>query len=371
MSDVTAMVQTGPRTFEQRYIERPAVRQDDAIVRVEAVGICGSDVEFYEASPAFFQGRRPAEYPVIRGHEPVGVIEEIGDAAAWQRGMKVGDRVAVDPFMPCGTCRFCLLGDPVLCTGWGNRAHTYGSIPLDVEPGLWGGFATHLFVTPRTVLHEVPARIPAERATLFNPLGAGIWWGVDLAETTIGTTIAILGCGQRGLACAIAARQAGASFVLVTGLAADRHKMDLALDLGVVDMTVNVDDADAVEAVMKTTDSVGVDVVVDATSRATEPIMDAIRMVRGGGRLVLGGLKGRNMHDFPVDLLVRKSLTVRGVRGIRSDAYRRAIELIASDTYPLDRLRTHVYPLDEVETAIRVLAGAAPNERALNVVVTP
>ncbi|MCB0996949.1 MAG: alcohol dehydrogenase catalytic domain-containing protein, partial [Acidimicrobiales bacterium] len=101
---VRAVAHTGVRTFELVDLARPEIGDDDALVRVEACGICGTDVERY-------RGTMPMRYPVIPGHEPVGVIEEIGGVAAERRGLKVGDRVAVDPFLPCARCSWCLDGN--------------------------------------------------------------------------------------------------------------------------------------------------------------------------------------------------------------------------------------------------------------------
>ncbi len=367
---VTAMIQTGPRALELAELPTPAIGDLDTLVRVEACGLCGTDVEFYRAPAAFFAGRFVEEYPIIRGHEPVGVVEQIGDGAAARRGLQVGDRVAVDPFIPCGICRSCLNGRSELCTGWGTTPNIYGSIPMAVAPGIWGGYATHLFAGPQSVLHPLPAHIGPELGTLYNALGAGIKWGVDLPGTTIGSTVVILGCGQRGICCAIAARAAGAGLVVVTGLASDRHKLDLALELG-ADVAVNVEEESIVDKVAELTGGLGVDVVVDASSQATQPVLDAIEIARRGGTIVLGGIKSRDIPDFPVDLLVRKSLTLKGLRGIGSDPYRRAIEIIVSERFDLDRLRTHVFPLEEVEHALAILGGEEPGERAINIVVTP
>ncbi len=365
---VVAMVQTGPGQLHEETLPMPEVGDLEAIVRVEACGLCGSDLEFYKAPDAFFRGRYGPVYPVIRGHEPVGVIEQIGEGAAHRRGLKVGDRVAVDPFIPCGICRFCVNGTGEMCVGWG-RASTYGSIPLSESPGIWGGYATHLFVTQHSVLHPIPSHIGPELGTLYNALGAGIRWGVDLPGTTIGSTVVVLGCGQRGMCCAIAARHAGAKLVVVTGLTSDRHKLDLALEFG-MDAAVDVQQESVVDVVRELTGGLGVDIVIDASSSATQPILDAIEIVRRGGTIVLGGLKMKTMDEFPVDLIVRKSITMKGIRGVGPEAYRRAVDIIASRQFDLDRMRTHTFPLQEVERGLAVLGGEVPGEKPINVVIT-
>jgi threonine dehydrogenase-like Zn-dependent dehydrogenase len=363
---VTAAIQTGVRTIELVELPRPRLGRDDAILRVEACGICGTDVEQYRGE---MDGVIDLRYPLVPGHEPVGVIDEIGVDAAERWGLAVGDRVAVEPFIPCGGCSACLRGAYEHCSGW-PQMMSYGFISTSVPPAIWGGYATHLYLHPKAVLHRVPDGIPADLAVLFNPLGAGVRWGVTLPGTTIGSTVVVLGPGQRGLATAIAAKMAGARTVIVTGLARDRHKLDLAMELG-ADHVVDVDRDDLVPAVRAITEGAMADVVVDVTANATQPVIDAVDLVRPGGTIVLGGLKGTEVPAFPSDKLVLRGITVIGARGVTAPAYRSALDLIAADRLPLDRLRTHVFPLAEAERAIQVLAGEVPGEHAINVVIAP
>jgi threonine dehydrogenase-like Zn-dependent dehydrogenase len=363
---VVAAIQTGTRAIELVELPRPRVGRDDAILRVEACGICGTDVEQYRGE---MDGVIDLRYPLVPGHEPVGVIDEIGVDAAQRWGLAVGDRVAVEPFIPCGSCRYCLTGEYEHCKGW-PQMMSYGFISTSVAPGIWGGYATHLYLHPKAVLHRVPAGVAPDLAVLFNPLGAGIRWGVTLPRTTVGSTVVVLGPGQRGLATAAAAKVAGARRVIVTGLHRDRHRLDLALTLG-ADVVVDVEQEDLVPRVRELTEGELADVVVDVTANATAPVVDAVELVRPGGTIVLGGLKGTAVPDFPSDKVVLRGITVIGARGVTAPAYRGALDLIAASTLPLDRLRTHVFPLAEAERAIRVLAGEVPGEQAINVVINP
>ena len=151
--------------------------------------------------------------------------------------------------------------------------------------------------TPRPCVHKVPPGIAPETAVLFNPLGAGVRWGVTLPRTTIGSKIVVLGPGQRGLACAIAAKLAGASLVIVTGLTRDRHKLDLAIELG-ADVAIDVEREDLVARVRELTGG-GADIVVDVSAVATQPVVDAVECVRPGGTIVLGGVKGTHGARLP------------------------------------------------------------------------
>ena len=361
---VRAMVQTGPNEVALQELARPELGRDEALIRVEACGICGSDIVMFHAPvPGFF------EFPVIRGHEPVGTIEAVGPGFAARTGHAVGDRVAVDPFLRCGICDHCLGGHGELCQGDPQRRHNnYSMIPLHEGSGLWGGFATHLVATGNTVLYPVPAEVPPTRAALFNALGAGVKWTADVGGATLGSTVVVLGCGQRGLACATVAMEVGASFVAVTGLSTDAHKLDIARELG-VDAAIDIGVENPVEAIAARFPD-GVDLVIDTTPKTPSAVADAISMVRIGGTIVLAGMK-HERADVPVDVLVRKEITVRGVLGTGADHYRRAIAMIARSSRPLDRLTTHVLPLEEVERGIQLLEGRVPGEHALAVVISP
>lgn len=363
---VVAVVQTGPRALEMVELPRPRVGRDDALLRVEACGICGTDVEQYRGE---LDGVIDLRYPLVPGHEPVGVIEEIGADAAARWGVRVGDRVAVEPFLPCGGCRSCLGGSYEHCTGWAQMM-SYGFVPTAVAPAAWGGYATHLYLHPKAVIHRVAPTIAPDVAVLFNPLGAGVRWGVTLPRTTLGATVVVLGPGQRGIAAAVAAKVAGARLVIITGLTRDRHKLDLALELG-ADVAIDVEQEDLVPRVLELTDRRGADIVVDVSANATQPVVDAVDLVRAGGTIVLGGLKGTTVPQFPSDKIVLRGITVIGARGVTADGYREALSIIEQGRFPLERMRTHTFPLAEAERAIQVLGGEVPGEHAVNVVITP
>jgi threonine dehydrogenase-like Zn-dependent dehydrogenase len=366
-STATALVQTGPRALEVREFPFPKLPPGAALLRVEACGMCGSDVEYYNGLEVI----NANTYPRILGHEFVGVIEELGPDSANRKGLKVGDRVAVDMILACGTCWMCIR-DPnrMFCEGYPFKPAFYGAIPTTVEPSLWGGYASHAYIHPDTILYPIPDHISALTATLWNPLAAGIQWADIYPGTTAGTTIAIFGAGQRGLSSVIAAKSAGASLVIITGLSQDEHKLALAREFG-ADVTIDVEKQDVVDEIMRLTNGLGVDVVVDMTAGATQPVKDAIASVRPGGFIVYYGIKGQTVPDFPIDQAIFKGVTIQTATGLSADSFRRATELIISERFPLDKLRTHVFGMSEVEHAMDVLIGRDPNEHALNVVLTP
>jgi threonine dehydrogenase-like Zn-dependent dehydrogenase len=344
---VRAAVQTGPLAYEIQEFPRPQVADDDGLLRVEACGICGSDVEQYRGHLV-----RPGMFPLIPGHEPLGVIEEVGERAAERWGVSVGDRVAVEILRPCRACDFCLTGRYMSCP---NRDGAYGMTPLSRSPSLWGGFAEYLYLHPWAILHKVRGDIPPEIAVMFNPLGAGVRWAAFLGEVGLGETVLILGPGQRGLTSVIAARARGAGTIIVTGLARDAHKLALAREFG-ADHTINVEEEDVVERVREITDGAMADVVLELTPIATQPVLDAVEAVRHSGRIVLAGLKGGKAVDLVTDRLINKAVTVRGAFGVNAEAYIEAIRIIESGRFPLEKMHSGRYELADTEAAIQALA---------------
>ncbi|MEQ8860510.1 MAG: zinc-binding dehydrogenase [Pseudomonadales bacterium] len=355
-----AMVQTGIRKLEPRDVPIPDIDADSAILELEACGICGSDYEQFE-------GQLRTPMPVIPGHEPLGRIVRIGDRAAARWNVDVGDRVAVETMISCRHCGPCLTGSYHLC----DHRKIYSYIPLDEAPGLWGGYAQYMYLHPHSVLHRIDASLPAALAVMFNPLGAGFRWAVEMPDTQPGDTVVILGPGQRGLASVVACRAVGAGTLIVTGLAADADKLALARTFG-ADHTIDVDNEDAVKRVKALTDGRGADVVVDVSAYATKPVADALSMVRPGGTVVLAGVKGfKAVDNFVSDLVVMKEINIKGAIGVTSSGYRAAIRLIESRKVPLELMHTHDFDLSDAELAIRTLAREIPDQASIHSCLVP
>lgn len=355
-----AMVQTAARKLEPRDLPLPEIGDDAALLRIEACGICGSDYEQFE-------GVLRTPMPVIPGHEPLGVIEQIGDAAARRWGVDVGDRVAVETMLSCRFCPACLRGEYHLCRA--RRIYSY--IPLDEAPGLWGAYAQYMYLDAHSIVHPVDPDLPPEIAVLFNPLGAGFRWAVEMPRTGPGDTVLVLGPGQRGLASVLACREAGAAKVFVTGLEADAEKLELARKFG-ADETIDVDNQDVKQRIRELTDGQGVDVVVDVSSYATEPVAESLDYVRMGGTVVLAGVKGfREIPRFVSDKIVMKEIRILGAIGVTSTGYRNAIRLIESGRYPLEAMHTHDFRLRDAELAIRTLAREIPGEASIHSCLLP
>jgi threonine dehydrogenase-like Zn-dependent dehydrogenase len=359
-----AIVQTGPRALELRDLPVPDVDADSAILRVEACGICGSDAEQYV-------GTIPVQYPLVPGHEPLGVIERIGDRAAKRWHVDVGDRVAVEAPIPCGHCRACVTGRYNVCRGRGGGLFGHGYVPLSRKPGIWGAYADFMYLDPFSIVHSMRKDLPASTAAMFNPLGAGFRWAVELPDTGPGDVVLVLGPGQRGLASVVAARHAGADMVIVTGLARDAKKLALAKELG-ADHTIDVENEDARVRVRELTNGHGADVVVEVSANSPVPVAEALHYAAFGARIVLAGVKGfKAVPDFVSDLIVVKELHLLGAFGVTSPSYAAAIRLIESGRVPIERMHTHDFALEDAAHAIELLAGEIPGEQSIHSCLVP
>jgi threonine dehydrogenase-like Zn-dependent dehydrogenase len=183
----------------------------------------------------------------------------------------------------------------------------------------------------------------------------------------------VLGAGQRGIAAVVASRAAGAGTIIITGLAADAHKLALAREFG-ADHTIVVDGDAACSTVERVSEITGgdlADVALELTPMAAEPITDALLSVRRGGRVVLAGLKGNREIPVRTDLMINRALTVRGAFGVDARGMEDAIALIESRRFPLEKMHTHTFGLDDAALAIETLGGEVPGEAAIGVSVQP
>lgn len=359
----SALVLEEPRRLVAREFPIPEIGDDDGWLRVEACGLCGTDHEQYT-------GALPAGFAFVPGHESVGTIEAIGSRAAERWGVSVGDRVAVEVFQSCGACEQCLGGTYRRCERHGMR-DMYGFIPVDRPPGLWGGYAGYQYLAPDSMLLPVPPSLDSRVATLFNPLGAGIRWAVTVPGTGAGDVVAVLGPGVRGLSACAAAKEAGAGFVMVTGVGpADDERLALAKDFG-ADLAVDVSAVDPAAALRDAT-GVLADVVVDVTAKAPAALGQAVAVAATGATIVLAGTRGSaETPGFWPDLVVYKELRILGALGVDAPAYRAALELLASGRYPFTDLPRRCEPLDRAEDLVLSMAGESPLPPPVHGVLTP
>lgn len=342
MDMARAVIQTAVGQYEMREIPIPDPGPDGAILRVEANGLCGSDIEVFRGILA------PEALPLAPGHEALGVIERIGTEAARAWQLEEGDRVAVHSHLRCGRCRGCHTGKRCRAPFEGY-ARVYGWLHPDTPPRLWGGMATHLYLAPEAMLVPMDRDGPLGPATFFTAMANAIDWTQDVGGVEPADRVAIYGPGARGLACVIAARQAGATSIAVVGLEGDHRRLEVARALGAA--TVVSDGTSNVEALTQALDGPPT-LIIDVTPVSTAVVTEALHALDLGGRLVLAGIKGDVTADFPVDLAIHKQLRVLSGYGKSLEAMAAGVRIIESGQWPIDLITTHRFGLDEAEEAI-------------------
>ena len=256
--------------------------------------------------------------------------------------MDEGDRVAVHSTLTCGRCRTCRAGLRGCTAPEFADTTIYGFRSPDVAPALWGGFSTHLYLAPEAIVVPMSPDISVAAASLFNVMSNGVDWVLDVGGFRAGQSIAILGPGPRGLASVIAANAAGAEEIAVTGLPADRARLDLALEMG-ADHALDVTGGSAVDAVLGAM-AAPPDLVIDCTPMHLGSVTDAVHIAGRKGTVVLAGMKGpTGMAEIPVDTVSAKQLTLKGAvsRSLASMEY--AITLVESGRWPFEKFASHAY----------------------------
>lgn len=362
-STTLAAVTVGVRAIELRELPVPSVGEADGILRVEGSGVCGSDVGSFDAA---------VQSPRVMGHETVGVIAAVGRSASDRWGVAEGDRVLLEEYLPCGHCRHCRSSDFRYClesdTAARPDALRYGTTALDRAPGLWGGFSRFQYLHERTVLHRVPEGLPATLATLALPIGNGFEWACRTGGVGPGGSILVIGPGQQGLGCVVAAKAAGARTIIVAGLERDADRLAVARSLGATETLLS--DELLADRVLELTGGEGVDAVVDTATGASAEFGAAVRAVRKGGRIVLPVRRRTALDGVPMNVVSQKALTVHGVRGHSFEAIETALQLIQDRAADLSAMSTMTVGLDRVGEAILATGGTGA-VRAIHATVLP
>ncbi len=350
-----SMVLEGPGQMKMREFDIPSIKDDDALLKVEMTGVCGSDPGIYKGKA--FKAPRP--YPIIMGHEIIGTIEKLGRHFGEKNGLKEGDRVIVEYAFGCGECFSCLTGNYVTC----EKNYNYGSmISCRNPPHLFGGYGQHVYLHPRAMVHKVSKEISAETGILICAvLGNAIRWLRMKGNVSIGETVVIIGPGQQGMAAVIAARESGASNIIVAGIGKDKKRFELAERFG-ANLCVDVEKEDLVGVVKEITGGNMADIAMDV-SGSGKGVKALFDVVGRHGRVILPGLYGAD-KEIPVvlDKIVTKELTVLGVFSQNINSVLPAIKLAESGKYPLEEIITHRFPLEEAEKAVRLAGGLITGE---------
>ncbi|HET8563297.1 MAG TPA: zinc-binding dehydrogenase [Candidatus Binatia bacterium] len=359
---VLAATQIGPRQIEVREYPFPEITPNDALLKVEIAGICGSDIGGYEQ----FNGE-----PRIKGHENVGFVAKIGSEAAKRWGVKEGDRVVVEQYLPCGNCRWCRIGEYRLCDQTdklpGRTILRYGNTPVNVPPSLWGGFSQYLYLPPNAILHKVPTHVPSAEAALFVSLANGMQWAYLQGGAAPGKTVVIQGPGQMGLSCVVASKEAGAKCIIVSGLTKDEKRFQVARKLG-ADYVINIEKESLRDRVREITGGHGADLVINVSRGGKDTVREALDIAAKISAVVLAG---PGDQEIPSRGFGRKLVTMKWVQGSSYRAFELGLQVMASGKYPLGEISTHQFDLTHVNEAIRAFAGEEGPEGVIHASVRP
>ena len=330
-----AVVLTGIRQTELADVPEPSVKRDnDVLLRIAMVGICGSDIHYYETGRI---GSQIVEYPFIVGHECVATVEAVGRAVT---RIETGDQVVVDPAIACGECDQCQQG----------RRNTCRNLKFLGCPGQVVGCLCQYIVMPEDCCLGIDGKITFAQGVLCEPLAIGLY-AVKQARLSERSDIAILGAGPIGLSCLVCARLEGVNACYVTEKIDERIKV--AQGQGAT-WVGNPDREDVVKAILRR-ESAGMDVVFECAGQQ-ETIDQSIELLKPGGKLMLIGIPRVERISLVIDKLRRKEITIVNVRR-QNKCTEECIDLIASGQISVDFMITHRFKPARVQDAFDMVAG--------------
>ncbi len=318
------------RDLRIEQVPRPQITEpDQVLVKIDAVGICGSDIHWYEQCRI---GMVVVTDPLILGHESAGEVLEVGEEVV---GLKPGDRVAIEPGRTCRRCEYCKSGRYNLCR----------DLPFLGTPPVDGAFCQYL-AWPYDFLFKLPDELSLEEGAMMEPMAVGMH-AVRLTGVRVGDTVVVIGAGPIGLTTLQAAKAHGATQIIVSDVVPFR--LAAAQKLGATDV-INAAQADVPEAVKELTNGRGVDAAFECVG-LSQTISDAIKSARPGGRVQLVGVGPESVDDFPIWSVMENELTITGLFRY-ANAYPPAIAAAQAGIVDVKSLITHRFSLDELPEAI-------------------
>lgn len=324
-----AAVMNTPGEIEIKELPVPEIGPDEVLIKIMAVGVCGSDVHYYEHGRI---GRYVVEKPIILGHECAGIVAKAGANVS---RVQPGDRVAVEPGVTCGRCRYCKEGRYNLCP----------DVQFLATPPVDGAFVQYLAIREDFVF-KIPDELTFEEAALVEPFSVGIH-AAYRCKLSPGSTVAIMGMGPVGLMAVAAAKSFGATRIIVTDL--EEIRLDAALRLGAT-VAINAGKEDAAATIRELTDGIGVDAAWE-TAGSPRALQSALGSLRRGGKLVIVGLPAQDEIPLNVPFIADNEIDVYGVFRY-ANTYPDGIRFLAKGDIPVDTLITDRYPLEETQEAM-------------------
>jgi L-iditol 2-dehydrogenase len=318
---------TDLKKFEIRKTDMPVIRPGTVIVKTDYVGICGSDAHFFEHGRI---GEYAVKFPYILGHECAGTVVEVASDVS---SLKVGDRVALEPGIPCGKCTQCLSGKYNLCS----------DVVFFATPP-YNGTNQNYVMHPAEWAFKLPNNVSTLEGALIEPLAVGLH-AVRQGGVSLGDVVLIFGAGCIGLVTLLSARAAGATMVIVVDVL--KMRLEKAKESGAV--TINATEQDVVSTVASITGGRGVDVAIDAAG-AQQTITTAPFLMRRGGTMVMVGQAVDTVDKFPKNAILVRELNIKSVFRYRN-IYPIAINAIASGFINIKTIVSHTYPFEKIQEA--------------------
>jgi L-iditol 2-dehydrogenase len=335
MDVMKSMKLTGIRRMELMEVPKPGIVNDnDVLIKMKTVGVCGSDVHYYVSGKI---GSQVVEYPFAVGHEGAGIVEQVGKAVTI---VKPGDRIAIEPAMNCGECDQCLAGRP----------HTCRKLKFLGCPGQAEGCLSEYIVMPEHCCIPIRDQMTFDQAAISEPLAIGVY-AVKQSIPMEGAIIGILGAGPIGESVMLPALALGASKVYVTDKIDER--LQLAKQNG-ASWTGNPDKTDIVSAI-KELEPLLLDVVFECCGKQ-EALDQAIALLKPGGKLMLIGIPEFSRWSFSVDEGRRKEICIQNVRR-QNHSTHVALEMINEGIVNVDNWATHRFKLEKTKAAFDMVAG--------------
>lgn len=343
---MTAAVMHKPYDIQLEQLSVPEVSSNEVLVQVMAVGICGSDLHYYEHGRI---GRYVVEQPLILGHECSGIVVAMGDQVT---RFQLNDRVAVEPGVTCGTCEMCKAGRYNLCP----------DVVFLATPPVDGAFVQYIKMR-EDFLFPIPDELSFEEAALNEPFSVGIH-AAKRASLQPGSSVVIMGMGPVGLMAVVAAKAFGARQIIVSDL--EPIRLQAALKLGATH-AIDIKEEDPVEAVKRITGQIGVDVSFE-TAGNPKALQSALAATRRGGKLVIVGLPPQDEIPLNVPYIADNEIDIYGVFRY-ANTYPQGIEFLASGISDVKSLITDRYPLAQTKEAME--RARTNKSGSLKVVVYP